>query len=397
MPEPERPEPIRRLLSGNEACVEGGIAAGVRFFAGYPISPATEIAEGFSRRMPEIGGRFIQMEDELASLSAVMGASAGGVKALTATSGPGFSLMQESIGLAAMAEIPCVVIDVMRVGPSSGIATLPAQSDVMQARWGTHGDHAIVALAPSTVAECFEMTVKAVNFSERYRIPAVVLSDAGIGYMREVVSLPDYGSLDLWERPRPKDPPEAKTYHTYKPNENGVPPLADFGEGYAVMLEAHVHDHDGMPASHDSALAEEHLHRLLGKLEGAAADIALTESVDVDDAEVLIVAYGSVGRTAKHAVRQARAQGRKVGVLRLGVLWPFPDSRVVEAARNKELILVPELNLGQIIGEVRRATRDIGGRVEPLNRNDGQSISPGAMLGAIEALRGSPKGESDAP
>lgn len=396
------PESVRRLLSGNEACVEGGIAAGVRFFAGYPISPATEIAEGFSRRMPQVGGRFIQMEDELASLSAVMGASAGGVKALTATSGPGFSLMQESIGMAAMAEIPCVIINVMRVGPSSGIATLPAQSDVMQARWGTHGDHPVVVLAPSTVAECFDMVVHAVNFSERYRIPVVVLPDAGIGYMREVVSLPDYESLTLWDRPRPKDPPEAKTYHTYKPNENGVPPLADFGEGYSVMLEGHVHDYDGMPVSHDSELAEEHLHRLLGKLDGAADDVTLTESIGVEDAEVLIVAYGSVGRTAKHVVSEARANGQKVGVLRLGTLWPFPDQRVVEASKNKNLILVPEMNLGQIIGEVERVTRKSGVTVESLNRNDGQSISPGAMFEAIDrvlplSVKVGTKGGSDAP
>jgi len=388
------PAPVRRLLSGNEACVEGGIAAGVRFFAGYPISPATEIAEGFSRRMPQIGGRFIQMEDELASLSAVMGASAGGVKAMTATSGPGFSLMQESIGMAAMAEIPCVIINVMRVGPSSGIATLPAQSDVMQARWGTHGDHPVVVLAPSTVGECFDMAVRAVNISERYRVPAVVLSDAAIAYMREVVSLPDYDGLALWQRPRPTDPPEAKTYHTYKPDANGVPPLADFGDGYNVMLEGHVHDEDGMPVSHDRKLAEAHLHRLADKLNGAADDITVTDSIDVEDAEVLIVAYGSVGRTAKHAVAEARAKGRKIGVLRLGTLWPFPDTRVAEAAVNKNLILVPEMNLGQIVGEVERATRDSGVRVEPLNRNDGQSISPGAMLGAIDAAF---KGGSDAP
>lgn len=376
---------VRCLLSGNEAFVEGGLAAGVRFFAGYPISPATEIAEGFSHRMPQIGGRFIQMEDELASISAVMGASAGGVKAMTATSGPGFSLMQEAIGMAGMAEIPCVIIDVMRVGPSSGIATLPAQSDVMQARWGTHGDHPVVALAPSTVAECFDMVVQAVNISERFRVPVIVLSDAGLGYMREVITLRDPDDLDLWPRPRPKDPPQAKTYRTYQPAANGVPPLADFGEGYSVKLEGHVHDYDGMPASHNSELAEKHLHRLLGKLTSAADEITIFESTDVESAEVLIIAYGSVGRSAKHAATVARANGKSVGVLRLGTLWPFPDKLVAEASKNKSLILVPEMNLGQIVGEVERVTRVTGVPVRALNRNDGQSISPQAMHDAIAA------------
>jgi len=361
------------------------LAAGVRFFAGYPISPATEIAEGFSRRMPQLDGRFIQMEDELASMSAVMGASAGGVKAMTATSGPGFSLMQEAIGMAGMAEIPCVIINVMRVGPSSGIATLPAQSDVMQARWGTHGDHPIVVLAPSTVAECFDMVVQAVNISERYRVPVTVLSDAGLAYMREVITLRDPGELDLWGRPRPVDSPQAKTYRTYEPAANGVPPLADFGEGYGVKLEGHVHDYDGMPASHDSALAEEHLHRLLGKLTAAADEITIVESTNVESAEVLIVAYGSVGRSAKHAAAVGRAHGKNIGVLRLGTLWPFPDKLVAEASKNKKLILVPEMNLGQIVGEVERVTRGTGVPVKALNRNDGQSISPQAMLDAIAA------------
>jgi 2-oxoglutarate ferredoxin oxidoreductase subunit alpha len=376
---------VRSLLSGNEACVEGGLAAGVRFFAGYPISPATEISEGFSRRLPQVGGRFIQLEDELASMSAVMGASAGGVKAMTATSGPGFSLMQESIGMAGMIEIPCVIINVMRVGPASGIATMPAQSDVMQARWGTHGDHPVVVLAPSTVAECFDMVVQAVNISERFRVPVIVLSDAGLGYMREVVTLPDPEELKLWERPRPKDPPEAKTDHTFDADEGGVPPLADFGEGYSIKLEGHVHDYNGMSVTHDSELVEKHLHRLQDKLTKAINEITIFESTGVADAEALIIAYGPVGRSAKHAAAEARANGKKVGVLRLGTLWPFPDKLVAEAAENKSLILVPEMNLGQIVGEIERVTRGTGVPVKALNRNDGQSISPRAMLEAIAA------------
>ena len=375
--------PSRRLISGNEACVEGAIAAGVRFVAGYPISPATEIAEGFSRRLPQVGGRFIQMEDELASLSAVMGASAGGVKALTATSGPGFSLMQESIGMAAMAEIPCVIINVMRVGPSSGIATLPAQGDVMQARWGTHGDHPVAVLAPSTVAECFEMVVEAVNVSERYRVPAIVLSDAGIAYMREVVSLPDAESLSLWERPRPSDPPQKKTYHAYEPGADGVPPLAAFGEGYNVMLEGHVHDRDGLPVSHDSELAELQLRRLAGKLDNLQSALLPCEASGLEDAEALIVAYGSVGRSAKEAAALARARDLKVAVLRLRTLWPFPAKEVAEAAKDKALVLVPEMNLGQIAGEVSRVTRESRVPIETLNRVDGQSIAPAAMVEAI--------------
>lgn len=374
---------VRRLLSGNEACVEGGLAAGVRFFAGYPISPATEISEGFSQWLPRLGGRFIQLEDELASMSAVMGASAGGVKAMTATSGPGFSLMQEAIGMAGMVEVPCVIINVMRVGPASGIATMPAQSDVMQARWGTHGDHPIVVLAPSTVAECFDMVVQAVNISERFRVPVIVLSDAGLGYMREVVTLPALEELKLWERPRPVDLPEAKTDHTFNANESGVPRLPDFGDGYNIKLEGHVHDFNGMSITHESELVEKHLHRLQNKLTRAFSEINIYESINVEDADILIIAYGSVGRSAKHAAAEAQADGKKVGVLRLGTIWPFPGELVAEASKNKSLILVPEMNLGQLVGEIERVTRGTGVSVKALNRNDGQSISPLAMLEAI--------------
>ncbi len=373
----------RRLLSGNEACVEGAIAAGVRFFAGYPISPSTEIAEEMAKRLPAVGGTFIQMEDELAGISAVLGATVGGVKAITATSGPGFSLMQESIGLAAMAEIPCVIVNVQRVGPSSGIATLPAQGDVMQARWGTHGDHPVIALAPSSVAECFEMVVRAVNCAERFRVPAIVLSDASIGYMREVVTLPDASDLELWERPRPDAPAEAAPYHTYAETPSGVPPLADFGGGYNVMLEGHVHDSEGMPQSHAYQLAEEHLARLTNKIARCADEITWVEEMNLDDADVLIVAYGSVGRSAKQAAADAAADGQRVGALRLGTVWPFPADRVAAAARGKKLVVVPEMNLGQIVREVEAATRAIDVPVVPLNRVDGRLITPSQILQTV--------------
>lgn len=377
------PDGTRRLLSGNEACVEGAIAAGVRFFAGYPISPSTEIAEELSKRLPAVGGSFIQMEDELAGISAVLGAAVGGVKAITATSGPGFSLMQESIGLAAMAEIPCVIVNVQRVGPSSGIATLPAQGDVMQARWGTHGDHPVIALAPSSVAECFDMVVRAVNCAERFRVPAVVLSDASIGYMREVVSLPDAADLELWERPRPERPADAAPYHTYAETPSGVPPLADFGGGYNVMLEGHVHDSEGMPHSHAYELAEAHLARLTNKIARCADEITWVEETNLDEADVLVVAYGSVGRSVKQAAADAAAGGLKVGVLRLGTLWPFPAARVAAAARGRRLVVVPEMNLGQIVREVEAATRDIGVPVVPLNRVDGRLITPAQILQTV--------------
>jgi 2-oxoglutarate ferredoxin oxidoreductase subunit alpha len=335
------------LMQGDEACAEGAIAAGCRFFAGYPITPATEIAEVLARRLPQVGGKFIQMEDEIASLAAVIGASVGGAKAMTATSGPGFSLMQENIGYAAMAEIPCVIVDVQRLGPSTGRPTSPSQGDVMQARWGTHGDHPIIALAPSSVRETFDLTIQAFNFSERYRTPVILLMDEMIGHMRERVALPNPGDIALEERPDTTVPPE-----WYKPYENypsDVPPLVPFGEGYRYHITGLHHDERGYPTDRSDEI-QPWLRRLTLKIERSLSDILLYDEDGVEDARLLIIAYGSTARTARHAVELARERGREVGFLKLKTIWPFPEEVVEHAAAQVEHVVVPEMNLGLISG-----------------------------------------------
>jgi 2-oxoglutarate ferredoxin oxidoreductase subunit alpha len=367
------------LMQGDEACAEGAIAAGCRFFAGYPITPATEIAEVLARRLPQVGGRFIQMEDEIASLAAVIGASVGGAKAMTATSGPGFSLMQENIGYAAMAEIPCVIVDVQRLGPSTGRPTSPSQGDVMQARWGTHGDHPIIALAPSSVRETFDLTIQAFNFSERYRTPVILLMDEMIGHMRERVALPNPGDIALEERPDTTVPPE-----WYKPYENypsDVPPLVPFGEGYRYHITGLHHDERGYPTDRSDEI-QPWLRRLTLKIERSLSDILLYDEDGVEDARLLIIAYGSTARTARHAVELARERGREVGFLKLKTIWPFPEEVVEHAAAQVEHVVVPEMNLGQLALEVER----VAGRhkVHRVNRADGKIIRPGVILAAIE-------------
>jgi len=376
---PKGKENQAMLLQGDEACVEGAIAAGCRFFAGYPITPATEIAERLSRRLPQVGGKFIQMEDEIASLAAAIGASVGGAKAMTATSGPGFSLMQENIGYAAIAEIPCVIVDVQRMGPSTGRPTRSSQGDVMQARWGTHGDHPIIALSPSSVRETFDLAIKAFNFSERYRTPVILLMEEIIGHMRERVDLPDPAAIELEERPKTTVPPD-----WYKPYENyplDVPPLVPFGEGYRYHITGLHHDERGYPTDRPDEIRP-WLRRMQLKIERSLSDILLYEEDKDEDAETLVIAYGSVARTAHHAVRAARERGRKVSFLKLQTIWPFAEEVVEHAAAEVEHVVVPEMNLGQLVLEVERVVGRQ--RVHRVNKADGTIMQPAEILTAIE-------------
>lgn len=368
-----------RLMQGDEACAEGAIAAGCSFFAGYPITPATEIAEVLARRLPQVGGKFIQMEDEIGSIAAIIGASVGGAKSMTATSGPGFSLMQENIGYAAMAEIPCVIVNVQRLGPSTGRPTSPSQGDVMQARWGTHGDHPIIALSPSSVREVFDLTVQAFNFSEKYSTPVILLMDEVIGHMRERITLPDYDTIERAERSGTTVPPE-----WYKPYENfptDVPALVPFGEGYRYHITGLHHDERGYPTDRLDEV-QPWLERVFRKIDRSLSDILLYDEDGVDDTDVLVIAYGATARSARHAVETARERGRKVGLLKLKTIWPFAEEVVEHAAADAHHVVVPEMNLGQLVLEVERVLGQ--DKVRRVNRADGELIKPAEILTAIE-------------
>lgn len=372
------------LMQGNEACAAAAIAAGVRFFAGYPITPATEIAEILSEKLPKAGGVFIQMEDEIASMAAVIGASIGGMKALTATSGPGFTLKQENIGYAAMVEIPCVIVNVQRGGPSTGLPTLPAQMDVMQSRWGTHGDHPAVVLCPSTVSEYYMLTIKAFNLAELLRTPVILLSDSVVGHLREKVTLPDLASIELIERKQTALPPEE--YLPFRPDEDGVPPFVTYGKGYRYHMTSNCHDEGGFPATNSHEIADKLLRRLHDKLERYRQKIIMTEEINMDDAETAIVAYGCSARSAYSAVETARAQGLKVGMIKLKTLWPFPREVVAKYGDKVRAVIVPEMNLGQMVGEVELALKGSGAKVCPLNRVDGRMITPGQIIDAVKEV-----------
>ena len=342
-----------RLMQGNEACAEGAIAAGVRFFAGYPITPSTEVAEAMARLLPKVGGKFVQMEDEIASMGAILGASLAGDKVMDATSGPGFSLKQELIGYAACAEIPCVLVDVQRVGPSTGQPTAPSQGDVMQVRWGTHGDHPMIALSPWSVRETFDTTVMAVNYAERFRTPVILLMDEVIGHLRENVTLPDADELDIYPRRQPKKT-RAEGYEPYAPDDDLVPNVADFGHGYHIHVTGLIHDETGFPVG-SPQITEQSIRRLHEKITRVGEEIIHTESYFMNDAEYAVVAYGGTARTAYEAVRNARKQGIKVGMLRLITIWPFADAAIARLAAKVKGILVAEMNYGQVVHEVRRA------------------------------------------
>ena len=369
------------LMQGNEAVVEGAIAAGARFFAGYPITPSTEIAEQSALRLPQVGGTFIQMEDELASVAAVLGASAAGVKSFTATSGPGFSLMQENIGYGAMAEIPCVIVDVQRAGPSTGLATSPSQGDYMQARWGTHGDHPVIALSPSSVLEAYRLTVRAFNLSEKYRTPVILLMDEIVGHMREGVTLPNPNELIINSRKMSfHDGANKQCY--YVPEGQYVPAMKPFGRGERYNITGLAHDISGFPTN-DNAVAGAGIKRLLDKVEKNANDIIRTEEYLLDDAETAIVCFGGTKRAAMDAIAALRARGEKVGLFRPVTVWPFPEKQLREKCAHVKRLIVVEHNHGQMLLQVQRAATDTQ-RVDFLGRIDGTVITPDEIVAAFE-------------
>jgi len=364
--------PRIKLLQGNEAIVEGAIAAGCRFFAGYPITPASEISELMSLRLPQMDGTFIQMEDEIAGIGAAIGASLAGVKSMTATSGPGFSLMQENIGFACVAEVPCVIVNVMRGGPSTGLPTSPAQGDVMQARWGTHGDHPIIVLAVSCVADCFDITVHAFNLSEKYRLPVIVLSDEVVSHTRESMELPAPGQVEVVDRIKPSVPPD--WYVPYEDNSRGVPPMAAFGDGYRHHVTGLIHDPKGFPTQNPKEVAA-FMDRQFRKIGNGFGEIMLTKEYLLDDADVAVIAYGSVARSSRRAVADARRKGIKAGVLQLVTLFPFPKGAVTKILRRCRAVVVPEMNIGQMSREIKRVNQ-FDCQVCKYNRVDGQFITP---------------------
>lgn len=370
------------LLQGNQAVVEGAIAAGVKFYGGYPITPSTEIAEQLALRLPQVGGKFMQTEDEIAGLGTVIGASMAGKKAMTATSGPGFSLKQEMLGLACSAEIPCVIVNVQRVGPATGQPTSPAQGEVMQTRWGTHGDHWLITVSPSSVPECFDLTLRAVALSEKYRCPVILLMDEVIGHMREKIELPDnYDEIPQAERKRPTCTPE--DYLAYGCEEGSkVPAMADFGSGYRWHVSGLVHDETGFPKGTGEATRTSQ-DRLRTKLEDNLDDIVQVENYRMEDAEFAVVAFGGAARTAYEAVDMARKEGLKVGFVRPITIWPFAEKQTQELAGKVKGILVHELNCGQYVLEVERA---VAGKV-PVSlyaKYDNESATPAELLAEIK-------------
>jgi 2-oxoglutarate ferredoxin oxidoreductase subunit alpha len=369
----------QHFFLGDHACAEGALAAGCRFFAGYPITPSTEIAERLARRLPEVEGIFVQMEDELASMAAIVGASAAGARAMTATSGPGFSLMMENVGLAAMMEVPCVVVNVQRGAPSTGLPTLVGQADVMQARWGSHGDYEIVAYAPASPQECFDLTLRAFNTADQYRIPVFVLADEVVGHMTERVVIPAPEAIPKVERKRPRQGPDGDGFLPFKADDDLVPPMAYAGEGYRVHFTGLTHDERGYPA----LTAEAHdrlVRRLVEKVRRNAWRIQEYEEDRLDDARVVVIAYGSTARSARRAVGLAREEGIRAGLLRPITLWPFPGERVRKLSERVAAFVVPELNLGQLAREAERFTsRPVLG----VNHAGGAMLPPGPILEAI--------------
>ena len=369
------------FMNGDEACCEGALAVGCRFFGGYPITPATEVAERMSKRLPEIGGIYIQMEDELASMAAILGASWGGLKAMTSTSGPGFSLMMENLGLGYCTETPCVVCNVQRAGPSTGLPTLVAQGDMMQARWGAHGVYEAIALAPASPQEMFDFTVRAFNLSEQYRLPVLILADEVIGHMNERVVIPSEDKIMVVNRKKPTLPPDqALPYH---PDADGIAPMANFGDGYHMHVTGLTHDERGYPVM-DAATQAQMVARITGKVRKHADRIMSYDAILMDDAEAAVVAYGISARSARRAVAEARSQGIKAGLIKLNTVWPFPEKMIRELAGRVRAMVMPEINLGQMVLEVERAA---GGRcpVRLVSHAGGTIIRPGAIVAELES------------
>jgi len=372
----------RQLMQGNEAIVAGALAAGMRFYAGYPITPSTEIAELCSEYLPRCGGRFIQMEDEIASMAAVVGASLAGTKAMTATSGPGFSLKQENLGFAAYNEVPCVVVDVQRMGPATGLATSPSQGDMIQARRGSHGEYGIIALTPSSVGEAYRLIIQAFNLAERFRVPVVFLTDEIIGHLREAVTLPDPGSIPIINRAKPTAPP--REHRPFKPGADGVPVVPNYGDGYRFHVTGMIHGEDGFPTSNPDVV-ERNVRRLVTKLTDHIDEIYQAETRHLEDAEVLVYAYGGTARSAQRAVRLAREKGLKVGFYRPVTIWPMHDDHLRQALAGRRAVVVPELNLGQMAGEVERVARGAC-PVHRVNKVSGGILTPEEILAAIEEV-----------
>ena len=371
-----------RLMQGNEAVAEGAIAAGVTFFAGYPITPSTEIAEQMAKLLPQIGGTFLQMEDEIGAMGAILGASLAGAKVMDATSGPGFSLKQELIGYAACAEIPCVVVNVQRVGPSTGQPTAPAQGDVMQARWGTHGDHPIIALAPWSVREAFDMAVMSVNYAERFRTPVILLMDEIVGHLRENVTLPSAEEIEIYPRRLPKKT-RAEGYQPFAVGADLVPDVARFGDGCHIHVTGLLHDETGFPSG-SPAVTEQLIRRLHEKIDRAGEEIIHMEESFMEDADFAVVSYGGTARTVYEAVRMARADGIRIGFLRFRTIWPFADAAVGRLAARVKCILVAELNYGQLVGEVTRAAH--GTPVRPCLKYNMLDFTPQEIAAAIRQM-----------
>jgi len=367
-----------RLMQGNEACVEGAIAAGCRFYAGYPITPSTEIAELMAATLPRVGGRFIQMEDEIASMAAVIGASLTGTKSMTATSGPGFSLKQENIGYASLTEVPCVIVNVQRSGPSTGLPTSPAQGDVMQSRWGTHGDHPIIVLSPSSVTETYRLTIQSFNLAEKFRNPVILLMDEVVGHMRERV---DLHKLDTPIVDRVKPTCKREDYMPYDAPLNGVAPMADFGDGYRCHVTGLIHNKKGFPTSKAEDV-DFLIRRIHNKIDQNLDEILDYEEYMVDDAEIIVLAFGSVARSAQNAVRTARQNGIKAGLFRPITIWPFPEAAVAALAQKVKHIIVPEMNLGQLRLEVERVACSRC-QVSGVNNIVGELIAPDQILRRI--------------
>lgn len=381
---PKKRERKTVLMQGNEAVALGALDAGVNFFAGYPITPSTEIAEILASELPKRNGTFIQMEDELASICAIIGASLAGAKSLTATSGPGFSLMQEGIGFAKITETPCVVVDVQRVGPSTGMPTSPAQGDIMQSKWGSHGDSPAIVLYPDSVKESYELTIRAVNLSEKYRTCVILLLDEVIAHMREAVCLPDIANVRIINRIKPTVPPQ--WYKHYDENQKYLSPLASYGEGYRFHVTGLTHDAHGFPTNKPSEAAEM-MERLRKKISYNIRDLVQIESYRMDDAKIAIFAAGITSRAAKAAIASARAEGIKVGLLRPLTIWPFPDDAVRKMLRNVETVIVPELNQGQLIYEVQRLTKEKSdGGLIPINKVSSELITPNEILSKIKEV-----------
>ena len=375
----------KKFVQGNEACVEGALYAGLDFYAGYPITPSTEIAELLSLRLPQSGGKFIQMEDEIASICAIIGASLTGRKVMTATSGPGFSLMQEALGYAVMTEIPCVIVDVQRGGPSTGIPTHGSQGDVNQARWGIHGDHAIIAMTASNHQDVFTVTVDAFNLAETYRTPVILLFDEVVGHMREPLVIPESGVIPLVERLR-TSVKKGVDYHPYLPREDGRLPMSDFGGVHRYNVTGLFHDMWGFPSTKPEVV-HGLLRHLVDKIENRTNQIARYKEYYLEDAEHLLISYGSAARSARHVVEKRRMRGERLGLLELQTLWPFPEDLVREKCAHTKSVIVVELNMGQILKTVKLAVDDPQ-KVFLANRIDGVFITPEDILKILRLIKG---------